>query len=475
MKNQILPSALLLLSMNECLSAATPTSGEVTTHTSPNKIEERCVILDHIPGGEYSTRDEKTEQAYCSIDLHRNTTALCPRSWSSTPGAVFYLLSAGPYRGKAGKFEAVACSLGKSAANYTTGKPIEFISSIAMQEASGAFSASPLLYYHFSRYFNTHIRVPVAVLRTMDSKVHRQRVTQRGIELAATNKTMNLAAWKKLNEIQQKPELASAAGELFTEEGQQISGVMQHSAGMPYGELMNGASGSDSGVCQNPGYQQTPAFQALRSTQPLKKAIREALAEAANALHIAAETEISDQQMAYWMQDLTEIALLDHIFNQQGRDGNIAFEEWWYWKKGSTVRKQFARTKTAPRNLARHKPGRIMETYLNDNESGGRVSADNLTRDAGVLSSLRHFNPDTYKQLIRLDRDFSKKRKLYQYLKQNFALSEQQFQQIVANTREAAEILRTNCKEKKLRFDLRPNRFFARGSSSAKRLNCNKP
>ena len=100
---------------------------------------------------------------------------------------------------------------------------------------------------------------------------------------------------------------------------------------------------------------------------------------------------------------------------------------------------------------------------------------DSLTREAGLLQKLAHFNPDTYKRLIRLDRDFSRQDELYRYLQQNFSLSEEQLQQIISNTREAAEILKGSCKEKRLRFDLDPTSFFVRGSSRGKRLNCDNP
>jgi len=99
----------------------------------------------------------------------------------------------------------------------------------------------------------------------------------------------------------------------------------------------------------------------------------------------------------------------------------------------------------------------------------------NFTKTNKLLEKIRHFNPDTYKQLIKLDKDFRKKGKLYTYVQDSFGLSETQFQQIVTNTHEAAAILKKSCKEKKLRFDLNPDKFFAKKSSKEKRLNCEKP
>jgi hypothetical protein len=470
-------SALTLLSIAGNLSAAAVTGGTVATHTSPNKIEESCVILEQMPGGEYSSKDSKEEQTYCKIDLYSKNIAMCPKIWSTSPGTIIYQLYAGPYKGKATKFEASVCSRGKSAVNYTTGKHLKFKNTMNMKGTSGTFSTASLLYYHFSRYFDTHIHVPVAVQRTMDNKAHLKRVTHRGVKLASKNRKMIHAAWLDMQKVQQKPELYKPTEELFTADRKQIYGVLLHSPGKRYGVLMNGTRKSGWGAGQNNDFQKTPPFLALRSSQPLKKAIREGIEEAEKdpIIKKAIKSEISDQQMVYWMQDLTEITLLDYIFSQQDRVGNIDFEEYWYWKKGSSVRKKHARTKTPAKNLAKHKPLRIQETFLNDNDAGSRNSYSNFTKKTKMLEKIRHFNPDTYRQLIKLDKDFSSKGKLYAYVKDSFGLNEKQFQQIVTNTHEATAILKESCKAKKLRFDLDPDKFFAKKSSREKRLNCDKP
>ena len=477
MKPYMSLSALTLLGISGSLSAAAVTGGTVITHPSPNKIEERCVILYKMPGGEYSSKDSKEEQAYCKIDLYRKSIAMCPKIWSTSPGTIIYQLYAGPYKGNAKKFEASVCSKGKSAVNYTTGKHLKFKNTMNMKGTSGTFSTASLLYYHFSRYFDTHIHVPVAVQRTMDNKEHSQRITQRGAKLTSRKKGLIHEAWQDMKKAQQKPELYKPTDELFTKDRKQIYGVLLHSPGKRYGVLMNGTRKSGWGDGQNNDFQKTPPFLALRSSQPLKKAIPEGIEEAEKdpLIKKAIKSEISDQQMAYWMQDLTEITLLDYIFSQQDRVGNIDFEEYWYWKKGSNIRKKHARTKTPAKNLAKHKPLRIQETFLNDNDAGGRKIYSNFTKKTKMLEKIRHFNPDTYRQLIRLDKDFSKKGKLYAYVKDSFGLSEQQLQQIVTNTNHAAAILKGSCKEKKLRFDLDPDKFFAKKSSKEKRLNCEKP
>ena len=251
---------------------------------------------------------------------------------------------------------------------------------------------------------------------------------------------------------------------------------MLQPVGKRCGVLVNGIAAQQGAPGDYAALSQTPALVALQNTQPLREAIAAGVEQAQQPqFSEAGAAEISDRQMAYWMQDLSEILLLDYIFSQQRRIGNIDCLDYWYWKTGRNIRKQLARTRTPPKNMARHKPLRIQDTVISNNSSSGLPSCRNLTREAGLLQKLAHFNPDTYKRLIRLDRDFSRQDELYRYLQQNFSLSEEQLQQIISNTREAAEILKGSCKEKRLRFDLDPTSFFVRGSSRGKRLNCDNP
>lgn len=59
------------------------------TFTSSNGVIEECRILPHIPGGNYSPKDVKTEQEYCLINFYDQTkTALYPKVWSNSPGTM---------------------------------------------------------------------------------------------------------------------------------------------------------------------------------------------------------------------------------------------------------------------------------------------------------------------------------------------------------------------------------------------------
>jgi len=127
---------------------------------------------------------------------------------------------------------------------------------------------------------------------------------------------------------------------------------------------------------------------------------------------------VTKEQMAYWMQDLTDITLLDYIFSQQDRIGNIDFVPYWHWVEDGKVR--MAKADDGDRPAAAHDAKLIRRTWLNDNDAGGKVKYANFTKKTGMLEKIRHYNPETYRRLIALDKDLKAKGKLYAYLRDTF-------------------------------------------------------
>jgi hypothetical protein len=179
--------------------------------------------------------------------------------------------------------------------------------------------------------------------------------------------------------------------------------------------------------------------------------------------------------MAYWMQDLTEITLLDYIFSQQDRVGNIDYVAYWHWAEEGGVRLAAAEGASSPAAASGHSPQLIRRTWLNDNDAGGKLKYANFTKKIGMLEKIRHYNPETYRRLLALDRDFAAKGKLYAYLRDSFGLTDAQFGQAVAATREAAATLRATCQAGQLRFDLDPDAFLAIGKVVAHKVDCESP
>jgi hypothetical protein len=106
---------LLLSAISVPAAASDAVTGIETLHQSPNGVVERCVRIAPIPDGEYGKDDLADEEAFCSIDLYAADVAMCPKTWSTSPGTMIYDVSEGPYAGDRVEFERNACKEGKSA------------------------------------------------------------------------------------------------------------------------------------------------------------------------------------------------------------------------------------------------------------------------------------------------------------------------------------------------------------------------
>jgi hypothetical protein len=471
-------ASLAILGDAAC-AAATDFQGSATSYLSPNGVQERCLVLNRMPGGVYTEDDRAQEQAFCGIDFYSGSHALCPKVFSTSPGTLVYEISGGPYAGRVDAFEAEQCATSSPMKRGAVGEPVSFKTTMNDPHTSATFSTASLLYYHFARYFDADIHVPVSVYRSMDKATHRERVTRRGLALSASRKggAMNHAGWEVMAEAEQRPSAYAATDELFTPDRQQIYGVLLHPHGDRYSAEFNGTRRSGWGEGQNRDFQETAPFQALRSEQPLLEAIDHGVhqASADPELRQAMRHGVSTEQMVFWMKELTEITLLDYIFSQQDRIGNIDYLNYWYWIEDGAVRREPASGSQVPSELAALRPIKLRRTQLNDNDAGGRVPYANFAKKTQMLEKIRHYGPDTYRRLLRLDQDFADEGELYRYVRASFGLSDAQFQQIVDNTRKAAAILRGTCRAGKLRFDLEPEIFLVTGQATEVQLDCDRP
>ena len=450
--------------------------GTATTFTSPNGIVERCVRIAPIPGGDYGKDDLDEEEGYCAIDFYAPAVALCPKTWSTSPGMMVYDVSSGPYANDRSEFERNACKEGKSAKDLAEDDLAKFKVTMNQSGTSGTFSASPLLYYHYSRYFGMDVIVPVAVWRSMDSRAHLTEVAEPGLAISGHNQSarMNHEGWRYLVEADENPASYSPTDDLFTADRTQIYGVLLSSPGSRYGSEINGTRKSGWGKGQNEDFQETPAFLALRSPLPLAEAIALGLSEGRKDRTIAKDLgdDVPPQQMAFWMRELSEIVLLDFIFSQQDRVGNIDFTPYYYWVEAGELKH---------RKANHHQPGDgdvpegallLRRTNLNDNDAGGRVQYANFAKSTQMLEKLRHFDGSVYARLMALDADLRSQGPIYQWTATSLGLDDGQIRQIVNNTALAAGILSESCRNGNLVFDLNPKQFFETGSVTPDDVPC---
>jgi hypothetical protein len=189
--------------------------------------------------------------------------------------------------------------------------------------------------------------------------------------------------------------------------------------------------------------------------------------------------------MVFWMNDLAGILLLDYIFNQQDRPGNIDYVWRYYYVDGQGNLQSVTSESEAPRSALQsvavpdearsHLPYYLIQkTQLNDNDAGGRRYT-NFTRKFGLLERLRHVNATAYRQLIRLARDFRIKGPLYRYLHDTFNLADSYTDAIAQNTIQAAALLNATCKARGMRFDLDPEAYLRTAKSQEAAVDCDNP
>ena len=264
---------ILALLAWQTTAASAERPGKSTDFASPHGLSESCVAIADMPGAVYSAADRATESAYCAIDFYAKDVALCPKIWSTSPGTLVYDVSQGDYAADASRFEAKACGRGGQARKLAHRELAVYKQSMNAVDTSATYSTASLLYYHFSRYFQASSQVPVAVYRTMDRRLHHDRVARRGLQLTAGKKSLRMihAGWQHFTEAEENS--GAKNRDLFTDDKSQIYGVLLMSSGRRYSEAVNGTRESGWGKGQNLDFQQTAPYLALRNAQPLPAAI----------------------------------------------------------------------------------------------------------------------------------------------------------------------------------------------------------
>ncbi|MCO5113642.1 MAG: hypothetical protein M9899_05660 [Bdellovibrionaceae bacterium] len=450
-------------------------NAQTVTYVSPNGITEVCRALPKLPNAKYSKGDIEDETALCAIDFYNDpTVALCPKTWSTSPATMLYDISKSGLTQE--KYEAQR-SCGGSKAGHD--KITKYKQTLNMKGTSGTYAPSSFVYYHLSRYFDTSVKVPVAVYRSMDRKAHLDRVTKKAYQKRMGKGDKIREGWKWLYDFETRPaqNLSKRADFFADERADLIYGMLGDGGGERYGEQINGIRTSW-GDKQNYEFQETPAFVALKSEKPLLEAIADGLASAQKNAVIkkAMGGGASDFQMALWMKELTEIVILDHILNQQDRIGNIDFRWYYYWVDAEgkvqsqkledangdnvdTLRSLMSKI-VYPQEVDGAKTVLVQRTRINDNDAGVYRGYTNFTKRTKMLQNIRHIDQDTYDRLLALNEDFQNQGPIYQLLKTEFHITDQDLALMVTNTLEATEILKSTNAAGKLLFDL----------SSAKKL-----
>lgn len=456
---------------------------------------EQCFVLDHFPpdsGAKYKSDDAADEEKLCKIDFRDKGIGLCPKTWSTSPGTIVYDISQSQYAGKPDVFETEYCPAQRKLKGKVTNvkKLASFKQSVNgqfNQRTSATFAQASPLYYHFSRYLDATVDVPVAVMRTMDAQEHFRRVTSKARTMVHGGMIAN--GWTVISSAEKTPSGYVPNSEFYYADptDELFYGTMLKGPGARYGAEFNGNISGKGYSEQYVFLQKTPAFLALASSKPLADAIDTAVSKSRDdpVVNKALGRNLSREQMVLWMTEMSDILLLDYIFNQQDRPGNIDYEWVWYYvdnqgqlkshKTDSESARAGMGTLQPPDDVKQSSKYYLLQkTKLNDNDAGGRRYT-NFTKKFGLLEDLRHLSAVSYRQLLRLARDFESKGALYAYLRDSFDLPAAYTDNIAQNTIQAAAILKASCKSGSLKLDLDPEAYLATGKADEARLDCENP
>jgi len=262
---------------------------------------------------------------------------------------------------------------------------------------------------------------------------------------------------------------------------------MLKNRGERYGAEFNGNISGKGYTEQYAFLQKTPAFIALASQTNVLDAEPLGIAQSEKDPIVgrALGPSVSNEQMMFWMQELSEILILDHIFSQQDRPGNIDYVWDWYYVDGhGHLKSSRSDSKTSRVGMSSIEvPDKIKEntqryliqkTHLDDNDAGGRRYT-NFTQKFGLLTKVRHLNAVTYRQLIHLAKDFASKGAFYKYVQDTFYISEANVNLISQNAIQAAQILQSTCKAGTMKFDLNPEEYLVKQKVEQVQVDCDNP
>jgi hypothetical protein len=456
---------------------------------------EQCFILDHFPadsGATYRENDTKKEQELCGIAFEDKGIGLCPKTWSTSPGTIVYDIHESKYNGNPGAFESEYCPRQRALKDTTAGvdKLASFKQSINgqfHQSTSATYAQASELYYHFSRYLNAVVDVPAAVMRTMDHQEHLHRVASKGPAIAQGR--MIAAGWNVVNSAEKNPVGYVPINEFYYGDPQNglFYGVMLKNRGARYGAEFNGNISGKGYTEQYAFLQKTPAFIALASKTNVLDAVPLgiALSKKDPVVARALGPGVSKEQMIFWIQELSEILIIDHIFSQQDRPGNIDYVWVWYYVDGDgqlrSVRAESEVNRAGMRSIQVPDKAKgsvrqylIQKTQLNDNDAGGRRYA-NFTQKFGLLAKIHHLNVVTYQRVVHLAKDFELRGPFYKYLRDTFYISDANADLISRNAIQAAQILQSTCKAGTMNFDLNPEGYLATQKVAGVQVDCDNP
>lgn len=435
MKKKMIVMSVVMASQSYAAFDGSELRGESTKEfVSPRGLIEKCIIPQKINAKNFSKGDIKDEATLCGIDFYAHSL-VCPKQNSTNPGILVGEMIDGMSKDDAEK-------------RYCKGPNKDFFGTEAKfkQSISCSYTPSVLAYYQFSRMFDEAGSVPVAVIRTMDKAEHSKQ-TDRALSYDLSG--IIKQTWSSFASEHKK----GTNNKIFDETRQFV-----------YGALTENPKREEQYVDVSGRGSYDTRYQRFLKQKPfLNVASSKTVAEIAGATTFekAAQTIVQ-------MKDVSDMILMDTLFSQDDRIGNIHYKFVWYIidDKGKVD------TKSSKTKLGRNgpvTPAKEIEEYgskglllkqmiLKDNDCGVDVTKrSNMMRTIGALEKVRHMSAKTYKRFMSFAQ-IAKHPDTESWMKRELLFTEADLKggsrSFQANLDRAVSVLKRNCETGFLKLDL---------------------
>lgn len=394
---------------------------------------ELCYIPNRLEGSDYSKKDLERERDLCNLNIG-TTAAVCGKTASTNPALEFFQIPAGM---TAKQVEAMNCERAETA----TQKDFKKLAKYKLS-TSCSYTPSLLAYYHVSRFLGNINQVPPVVMRTVDAGLHKS-IGDKTYAAFKNKQELIAQTWAGLLSMLTKKQAHAKATNIHTDDYNYSFGALQMNPSKEekYSEMFNG--GSDQPTRTANFKAKNVTYQRLISDQKLAS--------------LGLKWSQAQAQEVLKMQNVADMILLDTMLSQQDRFGNLHYTIERYGKvvgkSGKTEIKKLDKDDTTATEVVELK--RMM---MKDNDCG--VTKENHLKNAKLIEGLKHFNPETFAKLLKLNKIINTTAG-QNYFKLETAMTAADIATFKANVAYATNALVKNCQDGKLTLDLDLDSAFA--------------
>lgn len=390
---------------------------------------EICYIPNRLEGSKFTKKDLEKEQQLCAMNIS-TTNAVCGKVESTNPALEFFEV---PDGWTAAQVEAKNCFLQDQKAKEEK----NVFSKKAKYKLSTSCSYTPslLAYYQISRFFGNINQVPPVVLRTVDAEIHKSIGTKTA-NLIKDKQSLISQTWASLLSILTKGSAHAKSTNVFTDDYRYSFGALQNNPSKEekYSELYNG--GSDQPTRAANFKSKNLTYKRLASTAAL------------NSMGMNQWSQANVQEVLR-MQNVADMILLDTMLSQADRFGNLHYTVEPYaiiTKNGKTKVDKLDKGETYPQGTVL-----VKKLMMKDNDCG--VTKENVLKKAGLLEGLRHFNPETFEKLLKLQKLLTTSEGQL-FFKEETAMTQADVDGLKNNIAHSVDVLVNSCKAGQLLLDL---------------------